>query len=96
MKSKLSLRRATAIAGIVLGLAMAAPTGAVAGTYEEALAAVERAYGPIGDTNTAEPGGVEWRVRNLTIKAKEMKASGDDAAALAKILQAETTAVSTQ
>ena len=71
-------------------------TSATAGEYEDALAVVEAVYGPIGDTNTAQPGNVDWRVINVTIAAKQFKASADDARALAMILEAEAIVVSLQ
>ena len=91
-----SIRSVTAMAAIVLGLALVAPVGAVAGEYEDALAVVEAVYGPIGDTNTAQPGAVDWRVIDVTITAKQFKAAGDDARALAMILDAEAIVVSLQ
>lgn len=96
MKIHQSIRSVTAMAAIVLGLALVAPAAAVAGEYEDALAVVEAVYGPIGDTNTAQPGNVDWRVIDVTITAKQFKTSGDDARALAMILEAEAIVVSLQ
>lgn len=83
------IRSVTATAAIVLGLALVAPEAAVAGEYEDALAVVEAVYGPVGDTNTTQPVTVDWRVIDITIAAKQYKASADDARALAMILEAE-------
>ena len=91
-----SIRSVTAMAAIALGLALVAPGAAVAGEYEDALAVVEAVYGPIGDTNTAQLGNVDWRVIDITITAKQFKTSGDDARALAMILDAEAIVVSLQ
>ena len=96
MKIYPSIRSVSAMAAIVLGLALVAPEAAVAGEYEDALAAVEAVYGPIGDTNTVLPGTVDWRVIDITITAQEFKASGDDARALAMILEAEAIIASMQ
>ncbi len=96
MKIYQSIRSVSAMAAIVLGLALVAPEAAVAGEYEDALGVVEAVYGPIGDTNTAAPGAIDWRVIDVTIAAKQFKTSGDDARALAMILEAEAIVVSLQ
>lgn len=91
-----SIRSATAMAAILLGLALVAPKAAVAGEYEDALAGIEAVFGHIGDTNTAMPGSADWRIIDVTITAKDFKASGDDARALAMILEAEKIVASLQ
>ena len=96
MKFHKSIRSATAMATILLGLALVAPKAAVAGEYEDALAVVEAVFGHIGDTNSAMPGSADWRIIDVTITAKDFKASGDDARALAMILEAEKIVTSLQ
>lgn len=84
-----SIRSAFAMAAILLGLALVAPTAASAGEYEDALSGIEAVYGHIGDTNSAMPGSADWRIIDVTITAKGYKAAGDHARALAMILEAE-------
>ncbi len=96
MKIDHSIRRATMFAAIVLSLALVAPESTFAGAYEDALAVVEGTYGTVGDTNTGQQGDVSWRVIELTMAAKELKASSDDAGALAKILEAQAIVAASQ
>ncbi len=96
MKNNPSIRSLAAMATIALGLALAVPGVAVAGEYEEALAVVESVVGPIGDTNDAEAGGVDFSIIGLALEAKDAKAGGDEALALAIMLKAEAMAVSTE
>lgn len=75
---------------LLLGFALLrTPTSALAGQYEDTLAALESIYGSIGDTNDAAPGSVDWQVIQLILIAKQLHADGDDAGALAKLLEAE-------
>ena len=96
MKTHLSIRSLRTMAVIVFGLALAVPGAASAGEYEDALAVIEAAIGPIGNANDAEPGGINFAVVGLVLEAKAAKASGDDALALATMLQAEAIIVSGQ
>ncbi len=96
MKPHLSIRSLTAMAAIVLGLALAVPGAAIAGEYEVALGVIEAAVGPIGDTNDAAGGSVYFAIVGLVLEAKAAKAGGDDALALEKMLQAEAIVVSIQ
>lgn len=95
--SKRSLKLGVAFAALLgAGLTLAAPEFAVAGAYEDALAVVEAVYGPVGDTNTAGPGSLDWRVIGLTISANQLKIAGNDDEALAKISAAANLVQSSQ
>lgn len=73
---------------MVLSYAFVAPEIAVAGEYEDALAAVEAVYGTVGNTNTAEPGGLAWHALDLAITAKQLKNEGKDGEALTLMVEA--------
>ena len=67
----------------VLGLTLFTPETGFAGEYEDALAVVEGAYGPVADSNPFGPGSVDWQVIDLAIAAKASASSGDEASAVA-------------
>lgn len=96
MKIDTSICRVIMTVATVFCLTLVAPEIAIAGEYEDALAVVEDAVGPVGDTNTAGPGSSEWQIQELAIAANQLQSSGNADEALAKILEASKLAQSSQ
>ena len=89
-------RPAGILAAALFAFAATAPGPVKAGEYEEVMAVVEDAVGPIGEVNTEPPGAVTYQIVDLALQAKALKASGDEAGATAKALEAVATVAGTQ